>query len=625
VRCESVELELSARLDGAGDRRLDASVAAHLAGCAGCRAFEADSRRLRTLVRVREADPVPDLVPRIMERILGASDDAVRPIRPPRRVPSSRPSRDRRWLPYAASFLVGTLIAGVLLGGGLNGLRRGAPSALATGIPVAVEASITEVAAYRATFRIAERNFAPRVARRIFDAEIMFRAPERFRAVVTDLTRYPTDSWTRNDFSLSIDADRWLVDAPRTCPRLAQDACSAVGRDVRAVVGRAPFEGGTPLPTDIVLPVRTLVDLDRVEVVEETSVLDREAVIIALDYHDATPLFAYLQAAGTWRPLFPHDRVLVALDRESWFPLAYEVRAAGSVERAAWAVRQGLPEERPGSLLFRAEVTTMTPGPGPAWRPITRLPGTTRDHGFEDLDIVDIETRLGAPLPRPVSTAGLDPYRSGVSAGRFVVSYARGLGWLTITGMRPGEPTEPNLLVTPIRIGEGFGEYAPATSGHGRLLTLRDRGWELRLETNLPRADLVEVAASMPVVGIPPARPPQDLSDAERSVRSLLILDPPPDGYELWGVQAGRGDATLQYLRPGSELDGTGVSLYQSSRAGLPPPLDLEVVGVTVREMPGRYSAERAELEWVEGGVYRSLRAPAFDLAGLLRLAASLA
>jgi hypothetical protein len=48
------------------------------------------------------------------------------------------------------------------------------------------------------------------------------------------------------------------------------------------------------------------------------------------------------------------------------------------------------------------------------------------------------------------------------------------------------------------------------------------------------------------------------------------------------------------------------------------------VIGVEVRGQPGRYSAERSELEWMEDGTYRSLQASAFDLAGLLRLAASL-
>jgi hypothetical protein len=611
VRCEVAALELSAQLDGEHDRRLDEDVAAHLQSCARCRAFEEGARRIRVAARVRSATPVPDLVPRIMEAIEA-------PTRLPRRQ-SSRPA----WLPYAAAFVSGAVIAGLLLGG-IPGLQRGPSPALATEIPDAVAAATTDVFSYRATFDITENNFHPRVGARSFTADIAFRAPERFRAHVVDETVYPAEGWTRNDFVLAIDEDRWSIDAPRTCPRLAQPACVVVGRDLRSAVGRAPFDGETALPTDIVLPVRTLVDVDRVDVVEETTVLDRDAVVVSLEYHDTTPLFAYLHAAGTWRPFFPHDQVLVTLDRETWFPLAYEVRAAASIERAAWAKRQGLPPEPTGTSLLTAVARSLEEGPSASWRAIPEPGPETRDFGFDDLSTEAIADRVGASPPLPSDTGGLPLYRSGLTGERFTVAYARGLGWLTVTGTRHGQAALPDPLAMPMDLDRGFGLYSPATEDRGRRLAIRDEEWALVLETNLSQKQLIEIASSIPIVGNEPAEKAQDLADARRALSGLLIPNAVPDAYRLWNVEARRGAATLTYLRPGSELDGTGIRLHQSAEAGLPPPLDLEVIGVDVRGRPGRYSAERAELEWIENGTYHSLQASALDLAGLLRFAESL-
>jgi len=610
VRCEAAELEISARMDGEHDRRLAAAVTRHLETCAGCRAFEAGAQRLRTAARVRSASPVPDLVPQIMEAVTA-------------RAPSGRASFPRRaWLPYAAAFVAGAVIGGLLLGG-VPGLQRGPSPALATEIPDAVAAATAEVHSYRATFDIVEHHFHPRVPDRRFSADIAFRAPERLRAEITDRSVYPSEAWVPNDFVLASDEDRWSVEAPRMCPRLALPACVVGGRELRSVVGRAPFNSETPLPTDIVLPVRTLVDVDRVSVVEETTALGREAVVVSLDYHDATPLFAFLHAAGTWRPFFPQDEVLVTLDSDTWFPLAYEVRAASSIERTRWATRQGLPLEPPGISLFTAEARALNEGRAFEWAPRDVPDREARDLGFEDLPLATVADRLGSAPPLPSELADLTLHRSGMAADRFTAAYARGLAWLTVSGTRGG-PDADGLLAMPVNLERGVGLYSPATSVGGRRLSIRNEEWALVLETNLPRAQLVGIASSIPVVGLEPAVGVQDLEDAHRALPGLLVPTPPPDGYRIWHVEAETKSSTLTYLRPGSELDGTGIRLHQSRVTALPPPLDLEVLGVTVRRVPGRYSAERAELEWVEDGVYRSLQAPAFDLAGLLRIAASL-
>src|SRR5919108_3956339 len=108
MRCEVAERELSALLDGESeDREL---LREHVESCPRCREFEARSRRIRELVRLEPAGPVPDLVPAIMEEV------RQRPA--PRAVPS--------WLGYAAAFVAGAG-GGALLPPGAPGPPGGGP------------------------------------------------------------------------------------------------------------------------------------------------------------------------------------------------------------------------------------------------------------------------------------------------------------------------------------------------------------------------------------------------------------------------------------------------------------------------------------------------------------------
>jgi predicted anti-sigma-YlaC factor YlaD len=66
--CESVREVCSARSDGQATRDEIAVADAHLAECDGCRSFVADVHRLDRLVRIRPAEPVPDLVGVVIAR-----------------------------------------------------------------------------------------------------------------------------------------------------------------------------------------------------------------------------------------------------------------------------------------------------------------------------------------------------------------------------------------------------------------------------------------------------------------------------------------------------------------------------------------------------------------------------
>jgi Putative zinc-finger len=612
MRHDVAERAVSDHLDDALDPQRRADLDAHLATCARCREFERRARRVRELTRLQPASPVPDLVPEIMDRIGSEAPTPIRPVLP-------------SWTRYAAAFVAGA-VAATLIVAGIPGVRRGPSPVLATEIPRRIAAASNEVTAYRATFRVVERGFHPRVPRRSFLADVSFRAPERFRTQVTDLSSYPGPGWPANDITLTVDGDRWLLDQPRGCPIAALPGCAPVGRDVIGVTGRPPFDGETSLPTDIILPVRMLAGSDRVTVRGVDSVLGRDAVVVELAYRDVGPLFDFLQAGGMWRPFSPHDRVLISLDDETWFPLAFEVRAAPGEERAMWAEAHGLADEPAATMLFRAEVDRLAAGPPPGWRPFSAGP-PPRDLGFRDVPAGRLEAI------EPTNLRGLRPYRSGSFAGsdEVVLSYAQGLSWLVIRETRswdgPGLFGNLGDLARRVPLPGGVAYYEPAADALGRRLAIHAEGSDLALETNLPRSDLLAIAASLPVTGGLAPAGWVDQVPVDRAVAgtpfALLPTDLPAE-YRPWAARRDGPDAvTVWFRRPGTE-PGPGIVLYQAAGVGLSPPLEGEVFAVRIRGTVGRYSPSRGLLEWVEGGVYRSLGGGALDLAGLLDVAKSL-
>jgi predicted anti-sigma-YlaC factor YlaD len=66
MRCDECREALSAGLDGVAEPTQARAVETHLAGCDGCRQWAAAAERIHRAVRVRPADPVPDLTDTIM-------------------------------------------------------------------------------------------------------------------------------------------------------------------------------------------------------------------------------------------------------------------------------------------------------------------------------------------------------------------------------------------------------------------------------------------------------------------------------------------------------------------------------------------------------------------------------
>lgn len=89
MRCEPFQNAISARVDGEELGLAVDDLEQHLVTCAGCRSYESAAIALHRRVRVRAAEPVPDL----SEAILVASGQGV--------APGRRPARTREWARYA--------------------------------------------------------------------------------------------------------------------------------------------------------------------------------------------------------------------------------------------------------------------------------------------------------------------------------------------------------------------------------------------------------------------------------------------------------------------------------------------------------------------------------------------
>jgi hypothetical protein len=646
-RCEAVALALSAELDRIP---LPEGAAAHAAGCPRCSSFRTGAWRVRELTRLDLAPNVPDLVPAIMERV-GAERRPRRrrgnvvPIRPV--APPARPLH-RTWLrPAAAAAAVG-LVAGFVLTAGVLGPDRGTPpAALAATIPRDLRRAAATLHGYTATFDLTELHWTRAVSGRTFVMDVAFRAPEDFSVRVRDTTAYPSSAWPRNDLTLVTDGTAWRAAGPDPCPPAALPNCPSKGPTVREVVGRPPFDADTPAPTDLIVPTTVLAAQDRVDPVAADAVAGRPAVAVDLTYAEATPLFRAFTFAGSWRPYFPQDKVIVWLDRRTWFPLRYDVYPAPGAERALWAAQQGLPHEPPGTPVFSAVARSFSTRPPNA----STFAVPTRHSVVTDRFRAAPLTRTES-WPTPSFTAGLRPVRAGTSPGpgdahASTVAYASGLSWLTVThvtGWRERRPFGVGQFASPVTLGpDGRALYEPASADSPRRVAIHSANGEFLVDSNLTPAQLLRVAASLPVDGV--ALPSSWLvrtapngtvvrlgltAGQALAAAGFAALVPRylPDGDAAAAAELARGPRmraiTILYRSPTAQLDGDGIAVYQATGQRLAPPTDPGALAVLVRGVVGRWSPDEATLEWIQGHLYVSITAPGEDLSVVVRIADSL-
>jgi len=621
--CSEVRGDLSALIDGELSSERAAIVEAHLAGCASCRAEEASLRAVRRLVRVQAVEDIPDLAPKIMARIAAG------------RVQALDPWRER----FRIAAVSAAAAALIVLGASLPFDRTG-DIAAASDITHEVRAAARVIDQYRATFQIVERGWHPDVPVRRMTADISFRSPEDLRLEVRDRTEYPSEQWPPNDVSLVATSAKWWIEEPSSCPPAALPQCAspvtwAGVTERRVVVDRQPFDGSSSLPTDIVLPLETLASAESFDVEGTATITGRRAYELHLPYRHAVPLVKALQAGGAWREFHPLDPVALWIDAETWFPLAFEVTAGTSPDRALWAERLEL-DDRPGATLLRVTATRFSEPVG-APSDIFRVPsrGLERDGGFTETIDVDV--------PEPTYVAGLRPYRYGQTAeGHQLATYTEGMNYLKVVSGTRLVSASALQAAEEIELpgDKGVAYYLPATETLGRRIDLIvGRDGVIQLHTNLPRAELIRIAASLPtggravmdrfVKGSGVTIQRVDLPGAFDTFRFSAEPGYMPSGYEARSAMRAvtiDGVRTLTvYLRQAeAEFDGLGIRIVQSAPVDFLPPSSEEFVEVRIGEHVGRWAAERGELEWLDGHTYRAVSVPSVDLYTAVRIAESM-
>jgi Putative zinc-finger len=635
---EQAERLLSARLDG--ERlapRAEAALDRHLETCAECRAFERGAYRLRESARIALAPAVPDLVEPIMAAVRTEPRQVTR-------LRDVRPKRTRalmpRLAPVAAALLVGAIAGSLVVGGPWQ--REGGSAVAASDVTDGIAAAAVHLDAYQATFAIRETHLSPEVPVRDLTMSVWFEEPERFRLDVVDHTDYPSAA-TPTDLQLVVDDSTWYASGPAPC------GTARCPTRESAVRNRLPFSTAAPLPADLILPVSTLTDPDRVRVLGRGTALGRPAVQVEVPFERARPLFPFLDIGGSWRPFFPNDRVRIWLDERSWFPLRWEVFPASGAERDQWELRFGVRDERPGRPVF--SVTALEVGLGDPDPQVFEIPAVAgaKDQGARPVQLSQVEREAGFEPVAPASVAGLDLHRVVLprdETGGAVVAYADGLAFLTLGETRTWMGDAPfgpvGVQAEEIELsGGGVAYYEPASGEHGRRLSIHAAGTDLYLESNLSRDELLEAAASLPVEGLPMpdawrvraagSAVVERVTLAEARAAAPFPIALPaslPQGFGLASVElvdAGYGVGVTLYLRDRDADAGIGtIRLHLEPANALPPASSADQSAVDLGGVSGRYTPDRSQLEWIDGGLYRSLDAPGLSPEGLLAVARSI-
>jgi hypothetical protein len=510
MRCERAQPLLSARIDGEHISRAAApAVDAHAATCPSCAAFLERSARVRAAVRIRPAEPVPDLIDPIMAAVAAEVDRTPgRRLEPERRATRRRDPRPRT----RPRDLIGThrrTVAAAVVGVIVGSLAMGGPWRSPDEQPIALAAVVANVRAaagsldaYSATYEITERGLSDEVPERRLEVDVAFLAPQRFRMDVRDLTVYPSAAWTPTDLTYVEDAPASFRSGPYPCPP-ALEACPT-WRD--GFARTSEFSAAAPLPVDLIVPIATFGSTDGIRVSGPEEVGGHDSIHVVTTFDRASPLFPFLRLGGTWRPFFGGDRVDLWLDTTSWVPLRYTVTPSQAEARRAWEMRFGRPVERPDApiLEVRAIVVRAEP-PDPSRFAIP---------GLDDPDrrFASLEARIGYTPITPAGTGGLElvsastPGDRDDAAPRSLLVYARGLDYLRIaehpSWAGPGPFGAVALDAELIDLGGGVARFEPAADGFGNRIAIHADETDLYLESNLPREDLLTIARSLPVHGV---------------------------------------------------------------------------------------------------------------------------
>jgi hypothetical protein len=620
VRCDDARAAISLRLDGELPAGVDVhAVDEHAGACAECAGFQRHAERVRASLRFEAVVAVPDLAPAVLAHLGPAATPAPPAAADGHGLPPSAP-RPRRPLAVAAALAA---IAGMAAGVAFVGLGPEPRSPAAADLPDRVLAAQTGIESLDADFQLVQGDVAgDRRAHRL-EGRLVYEAPESLALTLRERGSREAD------LQLVVNGERWWQSTVRACsPPPDRTGCPDAARHwVRSVRGREPFSESSPVPLELINPVDgfTLAASTPAGLGTRT-IAGRRAVGVAVTAAQMGPFLDGLSVGAHLRAVHPGDPVELWLDDEHLVPLEVTVRAAGDPGRARWASGQGS-TDRAGDAVLRFTVTSVAinrPVPNDAFATPARMdPDETLDAGFRT------EAGAGGPVPLDLP-AGFRPYRSGTITGTggptiAVDSWTDGRAWLAVRSTRdwPGGRLFGGLGagVRTVDLGDAGVAYV---SDDGRKVALHGDGLDVVVSGSVAPEELRAAAAGLGVTG---QRVPRSwdesatttLAEATGAVPGLLVA-PRLDGFGPPAVRLADGMVIQEYAGAGDR----GFTLVQSDAAHLTPPANGDVVGVEVRGTAGRYSPERGQLEWVEGGTTHGLSSHTLTLAELLGLAASL-
>jgi hypothetical protein len=604
MNCDEAQAGLSLAIDGELPADQSELLGVHVVACPRCTRFNDQLRAIRQGLRFEALGWVPDVAPRVVTAIRGSA--------PPTR---------RRLSPLVAAVLGGALVGATFIGVGWG---RSTPVANAN-LPARVVAAQQALVSVAADLRLVERGWHQGIPERLFTGRLRYRAPESLQVELVDRTPYPSADWVRADMELVVTGDRWWMQAPRACPVEGLPECTPRKPVIRLVTRREPFSDATPVPLDLVTPVRSFALAGTPVALGSKRIGGRRAIGILTTVAQIQPLLAGVDPAGNLRGFYPSDRAEVWLDEKALVPLALRVTATASAERDRWAAGRGY-HDTPGTVVLELALDHVALNHSAS----ESFPSPPAGAAAEDDNFIDVPPDSSSTDPSPSwLPAGFRRYRDGVVATgdgpRVVVeTWTDGRAWVKVRATRnwPGGRLFGDLgeIVRPITLGAGVA-YA---SEEGTRIGIHGSGIDVLVTGSLAGADLQRVAGSLGLAGLPV---PRGWAEARTATLAQAVAAAPalllPRNLQGFGPPAVRVDGTvvsLAFAGPGTRA----LLLVEAVGTRLDPPLDGDVQGVRIRGFDGRYTPGRGELEWVEHGRIIGLRSGTLSLDELLAIAQSL-
>lgn len=567
----------------------------HVAGCESCARYDRQLRAVRTRLRIEPVEHVVDLVPRVLADV----DERV-----PRR-------------PVRVRSLVAAFVAAFVAGAAFVGLAGGPDPVGARDLSDAVLRAQRTVESLRAELTIVERGWHAAVPERRFEGSLVYRAPESLALRLRDRTSYPSDEWVPDDVDLVVDGGVSWESAVIRCPRDALPGCTPRTPRVRALLGRDPFPDTGPAPLDLVVPVGSFARSGDVEDLGADRVDGRDVVGVRVSVAQAEPLLGGLLSLGNARALHPTDVVDLWLDRDALVPVALDVYAAGTAERAEWAARRGFDDGDEAILSVRWNDIRLDGPIGDEMFPPPPATAAARDTGFTP-------GGTNGPLPAWVPP-GMALVRDGIvrvpgGPAVEVRAWSDGRAWVKVatTSEWGGGRLFGDLgpIVRRVTVGAGTGYV----DERGARVAVHGEGADAVVTGSLATEDLVRVAAGLGITG---RQVPADWNEAATvdvgELRDASILLARDHGEPA--VRREGETVTLSYSGPGP----TGFLVVQAPGSRLGPPFDPDARAVDVRDARGRWSPQLGTLEWVERGRVVSISSRTLGLGDLVAIAGELA